>query len=94
MRKGFPTKAPLVLSSLFPDANPAGPSLSIIPAQTRHRIGRRTGAPSTRPRQTIKVAAAASVTMSIGSDWASDAVPCVAEGAVEEITLETRLECS
>ena len=90
MRKGFPTKASLPLSSSLPAANPARPSLSTFPAQTRHRIGRRIGAPSTRPRQTVRVAATASMMMSTGKEWASDAAPCVAEG----IARETRLECS
>lgn len=42
----------------------------------------------------MSVAAMASMMMSMGKVWASDAVPCAVTAAVEGSALEARLECS
>lgn len=64
--KGFPTKSLSTSPSAF--IKPFAPSRSILPAQTRHCIGRNSGVPKTKPRQTIKIETMVSIDISIGRE--------------------------
>lgn len=74
--------------------NPDSPSRSILPAQTRHCIGRNSGVPRTRPKQTVNTATSVSIEISIGRE--EEAVVIVAVWAVEERVAAAELsrECS
>jgi hypothetical protein len=90
-RNGFPTKS--LSTSPSPFINPYSPSRSILPAQTRHCIGRNSGVPSTRPRQIVKTATIVSMEISIGRLVVTGAVCAVREDIAAALP-ERRAECS
>jgi hypothetical protein len=74
---------------------PFSPSRSILPAQTRHCIGRNSGDPNTSPRQITNTATAVSIDISIGSEVTVDAaVECDAMDDKDAVLVEWRAECS
>ena len=88
--KGFPTKSLSTSPSAF--IKPFAPSRSILPAQTRHCIGRNSGVPNTKPRQTIKIDTMVSIDMSIGRE----AVVVTWEEVEDRwaVPVDCRAECS
>jgi hypothetical protein len=72
--------------------NPFSPSRSILPAQTRHCIGRNSGVPRTRPRQTVKTATIVSIEMSMGNEATDDGAAVVED--MEAVLVEWSAECS
>lgn len=88
--KGFPTKSLSTSPSAF--MKPFAPSRSILPAQTRHCIGRSSGVPNTRPRQIMKIDTMVSIDMSIGRE-----VVVAAWAETEDrwaVPVDCRAECS
>lgn len=65
-RKGLPTKSFSTSPLLF--RKPCSPSRSILPAQTRHWIGRKYGVPETSPRTVTKSPTIVSMEMSTGRE--------------------------
>jgi hypothetical protein len=94
MRNGFPATGAIGPSASPGLENASGPSFSIAPAHTRHRIGRSAGAPKTSPRQTTMVANTASMAMSGGREV--DAEGSAEEAAVEDENVldDFKAECS
>jgi hypothetical protein len=74
---------------------PFSPSRSILPAQTRHCIGRNSGDPKTSPRQITNTATTVSIEISIGREATVDAAAvCDAMGDKDAVLVEWRAECS
>jgi len=76
-------------TSPLPFMNPFSPSRSILPAQTRHSIGRNSGVPRTRPRHTANMATIVSIDMSSGRDATVDA-----DAPWDAIAAAWSVECS
>lgn len=68
---------------------PFSPSRSILPAQTRHCIGRNSDVPKTSPKHTVKTAATVSMDISKGRDAIVEvSMPCDAIGDTDAALVE------